>query len=264
MRLIIPSLCIFLSSDDLGWCSVKPDVFQELFGTQCLPLDCGDVCLNMSRLGQQNVPVQLNLHVTSQQQQQQQHQQTTLPSISAATYSLHLNGNNVGHNNNNNNSSSSLSLNLNLSVSPNLSQSMGGNGGHSTGHNTDGALSTVKIEPGLVTTEEKIIPISVLPASQTMQSLQQLQQSSSSHATSSGAPAAKMFAIPSSVPSSSSSGLGMLPAPSIPVPSPAKRAKENQQSSSEQKGRRPMNAFLLFAKDKRPELIQQYPGKDNR
>jgi len=32
----------------------------------------------------------------------------------------------------------------------------------------------------------------------------------------------------------------------------------------EPKGRRPMNAFLVYAKEKRPLLIQMYPGKDNR
>lgn len=45
----------------------------------------------------------------------------------------------------------------------------------------------------------------------------------------------------------------------------AKKSKSRDiSSSSEPRGRRPMNAFLLFAKDKRPELIQMYPGKDNR
>lgn len=46
--------------------------------------------------------------------------------------------------------------------------------------------------------------------------------------------------------------------------SPAKRSKDSQSGDQPAKGRRPMNAFLLFAKDKRPELIQKYPGKDNR
>ena len=56
-----------------------------------------------------------------------------------------------------------------------------------------------------------------------------------------------------------------------PVPKSKTKSKKSKDpnsstasSSGEPKGRRPMNAFLLFAKDKRPELIQQYPGKDNR
>jgi hypothetical protein len=40
--------------------------------------------------------------------------------------------------------------------------------------------------------------------------------------------------------------------------------KQSVGNGGENKGRRPMNGFLLFAKDKRPELIQMYPGKDNR
>ena len=32
----------------------------------------------------------------------------------------------------------------------------------------------------------------------------------------------------------------------------------------EEKERRPMNGFMLFAKRKRIELTQKFPGKDNR
>lgn len=45
-----------------------------------------------------------------------------------------------------------------------------------------------------------------------------------------------------------------------------KESNNNSGSSTngEPKGRRPMNAFLVYAKEKRPLLIQMYPGKDNR
>ena len=46
-----------------------------------------------------------------------------------------------------------------------------------------------------------------------------------------------------------------------PPISPA-RKKEKEQGN--EKPKRPMNGFMLFAKKYRLELIQQHPGKDNR
>ena len=54
---------------------------------------------------------------------------------------------------------------------------------------------------------------------------------------------------------------------SPPPASPAKLKKESSSGSSakdENKPKRPMNGFMLFAKKFRLELIQQHPGKDNR
>ena len=48
-----------------------------------------------------------------------------------------------------------------------------------------------------------------------------------------------------------------------PSPSAAKLKKESS-AKDENKPKRPMNGFMLFAKKFRLELIQQHPGKDNR
>lgn len=40
--------------------------------------------------------------------------------------------------------------------------------------------------------------------------------------------------------------------------------KKSKKEQDDERPRRPMNAFMLFAKHQRPLLIQQHPGKDNR
>ncbi|EEB18790.1 conserved hypothetical protein [Pediculus humanus corporis] len=40
--------------------------------------------------------------------------------------------------------------------------------------------------------------------------------------------------------------------------------KKLKKEQDDERPRRPMNAFMLFAKHQRPLLIQQHPGKDNR
>jgi len=40
--------------------------------------------------------------------------------------------------------------------------------------------------------------------------------------------------------------------------------KKTKKELDEERPRRPMNAFMLFAKHQRPLLIQKHPGKDNR
>lgn len=41
-------------------------------------------------------------------------------------------------------------------------------------------------------------------------------------------------------------------------------SKKSKKEQDDERPRRPMNAFMLFAKHQRPLLIQQHPGKDNR
>lgn len=47
-------------------------------------------------------------------------------------------------------------------------------------------------------------------------------------------------------------------------PKPAKAKAQASSSASPSKCKRPMNAFMLFAKKFRVEYTQMYPGKDNR
>ncbi|CAG7833773.1 unnamed protein product [Allacma fusca] len=147
-----------------------------------------------------------------------------------------------------------INVNLSVSTSPNLATA----NHQSTSANTPPhQLSSIKLESG-TSLDEKMIPISVLPQTQ-MPHHHPSHHAQQIHGNS----ASKKFASHAVV---GLSGSGSLPVPSSCIPSPAKRVKEGHQSQTpnEQKGRRPMNAFLLFAKDKRPELIQQFPGKDNR
>ncbi|XP_021944399.1 HMG box-containing protein 1 isoform X2 [Folsomia candida] len=228
------------------WCAVKPEVFQEIYGTQCQLLECGDICLNISARS----PNHANNHSQPQYQTIQHHQQhhQQHPQHSAFPSHINHNGNNNGHQ---------------------LQQQQ----------QQQQQIQSIKMEP----IDEKPVPISVVP--QTHHLVMQTASMNSNNSNPAGCPSSN------NANNSSNNNNGGLHVSSMNINSsatmnsrktfasptsnsPAKKAKESKPKKAsnaagnnnpgENKGRRPMNGFLLFAKDKRPELIQMYPGKDNR
>ncbi|ODN04261.1 HMG box-containing protein 1, partial [Orchesella cincta] len=263
------------------WCAVKPEVFQETYGTPCQQLEGGDVCLSLTAARSPNnnnnvISINNNANFLHQQQSLLHHNSGFPNSL------IHGSPNNVAASSGVTSYSSNSIINTSsgnlggvavnvLANMHNISHLHSGNNSNMN-NNSIGNPSLTSLLPTsssssmkMETIDEKPIPISVLPQNQhsgihmqIMQSpppppLQHQQAHHHHHQRNSGG-----------------NGIGnsRKTAGSIVAPgSPAKRAKDGKDTPTGDqpaKGRRPMNAFLLFAKDKRPELIQKYPGKDNR
>jgi len=203
---------------------VKPEAFQETYGTPCQPLECGDVCLNAS-----NVRSPSHHHPQNHQPTASSHGAPSSSSIFSSTSSP---------------SAIIISHNSSNSNGPMITVSSG-NHINMTSSGTSTATSL-----GMILKMEPIEEMSVTAESpHTNHSL----MSSPSLPPPQGGRIGNAGGHYGHVNKKLNLGNG--------VSSPARRPKDQ---TGEPKGRRPMNAFLLFAKDKRPELIQMYPGKDNR
>jgi len=234
-----------------GWCALKPEIFHEIYGTQCQPLECGDICLS---LGASRSP---SIFMQHQQQHHLTHHHVT--SVS--------------------NASGNPSNVLSLTVMAN-----GAHPGLHNHHQLNGPSGiTIKMEP----IDEKMVPISILPQNHHHLNLHQLQSmpnSPSNNNNNNNNNSAKKGTFVSPNPLHKNSSNSTASNKKLKrLASDIKFQTGNNSSGGggtagstnstngviqppveKVKGRRPMNAFLLFAKDKRPELIQMYPGKDNR
>lgn len=266
---------------NVGWCAVKPEMFQESYGSICQALEGGDICLslNAARSPNNNVISINNNHNNNnsyiQQQQLLHHSPGFVNSL------IHGSPNHIvttGASSNLINNNSIINAGgAALSNMHNISHLHLHSGNNTNINNNNNSLvnqpinslltsstSSIKME----TIDEKPIPISVLPQNQhgihpmhIMQSpppppLQHPQSHHQHHPQRNlGGGAAHSRKTCAAVPMS---------APGSPAKRPKDANKDGSTGDQPAKGRRPMNAFLLFAKDKRPELIQKYPGKDNR
>lgn len=252
-------------------------MFQENYGTPCQQLEGGDICLslNAARSPNNNIISMNNNNPNFIQQHQ---------TLMHHNHNVNFNNSMVHHanvtscsNTNFNNNSIMTSSGVALTNMHNISHLHSGNNNNihtngminpsMTSTLTSSASSVVKMELKMDSHEMKPYPISVLPQNQHSGMPMQLMQS----------PPPPPMQHPQSnhhhhphqrTPGGSGNGNSRKTYASVPMSapgSPAKRAKDGSQTGDQPaKGRRPMNAFLLFAKDKRPELIQKYPGKDNR